>query len=522
MSRRVRVVNAVLRSSLFVLLGLLTGRGSASLLEVWPDGHGTYPNIRSAVVAAVPGDTVMLGDGIFRGADNHNILFLGKSIMICSRSNDPDRCKIDCTPSGRDVVERGFAFIEGEDAGAVLRGLTVMNGMVFGNICPPAGAGVWIIRASPTIENCVFRDCSAGTGAGLASSNDSSPTVSDCVFENNTSTEGPGGAIYIGQRATSHFYRCRITGNSGTYGGGGVVTYDDSRAYFQDCEFRGNTAESGGCLDASGGVPVFDHCLFDGNSSHQGGVFLTEGKGSARFQFCTFVNNASGAGGIGYIRGSGYITNCTFYGNSSYDGLFSLENGDVAIDHTIFCHSTRGSDVYCWGDSHASVSCSDFYDSAWGDWIWCIADQFDGLRNVSVDPLFCAPEEGDFRLQPFSWCAPGHNPGCGLVGAWGGGCTSGVPESATSPASALLTVTPNPGRGHFRLEWSSFAGRNVSVEVFDVNGRRVRSLRSIPAGARGITWNGSDASGRLLTPGVYLVRAADGTSSAQTRVVLVQ
>ncbi len=46
------------------------------------------------------------------------------------------------------------------------------------------------------------------------------------------------------------------------------------------------------------------------------------------------------------------------------------------------------------------------------------------------------------------------------------------------------------------------AGANFIVRIFDMNGKRIRTLRS--HGRSEIIWNGSDGSGTVLKPGIYL------------------
>jgi flagellar hook assembly protein FlgD len=49
--------------------------------------------------------------------------------------------------------------------------------------------------------------------------------------------------------------------------------------------------------------------------------------------------------------------------------------------------------------------------------------------------------------------------------------------------------------------------------VFDVHGRRVRTLAKSewPAGYHALDWNGRDAQGRRVSPGIYLYRMEAGT-----------
>jgi flagellar hook assembly protein FlgD len=62
------------------------------------------------------------------------------------------------------------------------------------------------------------------------------------------------------------------------------------------------------------------------------------------------------------------------------------------------------------------------------------------------------------------------------------------------------------------------------VDVFDVHGRCVRSLREGPvaAGLLAIVWDGRDDAGRALPGGVYFMRASTGSDiSAAVKVLLV-
>jgi hypothetical protein len=77
------------------------------------------------------GSTIELTNGVFTGAENHNLNFRGKVITVCSQQGDPDSCIIDCTGLGRDPGEphRGFLFNSGEGPLSVVRGLTIINGI---------------------------------------------------------------------------------------------------------------------------------------------------------------------------------------------------------------------------------------------------------------------------------------------------------------------------------------------------------------------------------------------------------
>ncbi len=79
-----------------------------------------------------------------------------------------------------------------------------------------------------------------------------------------------------------------------------------------------------------------------------------------------------------------------------------------------------------------------------------------------------------------------------------------------------------PSRLPVQLYWRG-AGGNVaqSIELFDVTGRRLRSLDA-GSGPDGLTeWNGRDARGVLVPAGLYFARLISGSVHVQTRVVLL-
>jgi len=54
--------------------------------------------------------------------------------------------------------------------------------------------------------------------------------------------------------------------------------------------------------------------------------------------------------------------------------------------------------------------------------------------NFSLDPLFCDPENGDYKLDCNSPCLPGNHPDgvdCGLIGALGQGCGATAVEQTS-------------------------------------------------------------------------------------------
>ncbi len=104
----------------------------------------------------------------------------------------------------------------------------------------------------------------------------------------------------------------------------------------------------------------------------------------------------------------------------------------------------------------------------------------------------------------------------------------GSPQSLTDEHEAgylsLTRPAPTPTRGAttFRLALASPSA--VELGVFDATGRQVRSLFDglLDAGAHALAWDGRDANGHEVAPGVYFVRAVSAHGSAGERVVVVR
>ena len=102
---------------------------------------------------------------------------------------------------------------------------------------------------------------------------------------------------------------------------------------------------------------------------------------------------------------------------------------------------------------------------------------------------------------------------------------SGVDVSAPLPARGELRVlSPIPFRSDLRLEIALARAEQVSVDVFDPTGRRVRMLTQgpMPAGSSFIRWNGKLDGGGNAPSGIYFVKLRSGDWAVMRRVVLVR
>ena len=90
---------------------------------------------------------------------------------------------------------------------------------------------------------------------------------------------------------------------------------------------------------------------------------------------------------------------------------------------------------------------------------------------------------------------------------------------------ALLPNYPNPFRGQTTLEYALPEAQTVELHIYDVLGRRVRTLVSQErqrAGQHRISWDGRNDAGEAVSSGIYLGRLrVDGRVEVQ-RMVLVR
>jgi len=97
--------------------------------------------------------------------------------------------------------------------------------------------------------------------------------------------------------------------------------------------------------------------------------------------------------------------------------------------------------------------------------------------------------------------------------------------SVNSPAPSTLRLAqslPNPARGSARIAFDLPHAGVARLALFDVAGREIRRLADgwREAGAHVAHWDGLDAAGRSVPPGIYLYRLRAG-SEVRTRSMVV-
>ncbi len=132
--------------------------------------------------------------------------------------------------------------------------------------------------------------------------------------------------------------------------------------------------------------------------------------------------------------------------------------------------------------------------------LWQLAAPSSGLNQEAIMDAFT-----------FNPACPSGN--CGVLA---------VPPAATVPAT-LLSAAPNPAAAGTAIRYTLPRAGNAELGVYDLAGRRIRTLASgmALAGGHVVEWNRRNDAGQLVPPGVYLYRLrADGINEARRMVVL--
>jgi hypothetical protein len=362
-----------------MLTHILPATPQTCLLEA--NGSGDFPTIQDAIDWMPNGSIIELDDGTYRGTGNWDVHFRGKTLTLRSYWGNPANCAIDCEDQHR---RRGVIFDSHEGPGAVLQGISIVNGDGWNSAGDEgAGGAVYCEDACPRIVNCDLSHNVGYAGGAIY-----------CFLHDDLPEGLPGAPVEI--------TGCAFAENSATITSGGAIALGQCPARIRDCVFSGNTAAGGG-----------------------GAMFVMDRSDSTLIRGCTFIANAAEQQGSAIWRyglsedAVLLLANCTLYG-SRLSGAICCGTDDgegpVLVEHTIIAFNPTAA-IICQGGSTPQLTCCDLYGNTGGDYVGCVAGQDGQNGNISEDPLFVDPANGDFSLQPDSPCSPTHSGTCGLIGS---------------------------------------------------------------------------------------------------------
>ncbi|MCI0651724.1 MAG: right-handed parallel beta-helix repeat-containing protein [Planctomycetes bacterium] len=394
-----------------------------------------YETIQEAIDAASDGDTILVEVDLFF----ENIDFLGKSILVQSTDGAEFTIIDGSALTLGDDFGAVVTFASGEGQDAVLDGFMLQGGIGNIHFAPVGelrlGGGSYCLGSSPSIRNCVIsdnensgifaadsgiliEDChisenTAAVGAGISVSGQSpcmilrctiegneasflsvgvwlpqpldpwnSPTavMEDCVISGNSSGIYGGG---LSAHVPVEIRRCAIVGNDAGLGAGGLFL---SYEYFvSECIVSGNTADSGAAFilgnDFGGVTPVIERCIIAENVAavEGGAIYVDSGTTTIQITNCTLTDNVAPSGGAIFNRITPFAA----------EAEFEIENCILW---------SNGMDALMEGEGSIVASYSD------------VEGGYPGEGNIDADPLFGAPDDGEYYLLDGSPCIDAGNP----------------------------------------------------------------------------------------------------------------
>jgi hypothetical protein len=114
--------------------------------------------------------------------------------------------------------------------------------------------------------------------------------------------------------------------------------------------------------------------------------------------------------------------------------------------------------------------------------------------------------------------------GCTIDGRSNGRTVDVGREMGTASEFVLRQNYPNPFNPGTRIDFSTSVSQEVSLTVYDILGRQVRTLVSetLPIGEHPVWWDGRDDQGAQMTSGVYLYELKSGLDRQVRRMVLLK
>ncbi len=474
----------------------------------------------------------------------------------------------DCTFSGCSA-DWGGAVCLVDATGAVFSGNTFLGNASRDSLGDGRGGAVAVEGGSVSFAGDVFSGSYGAVTGGAIAARDASLQLVDVVVEDSRALGDGGGLHASGGQVTivrGTFRRNAAAGN------GGALHVTGVGGRIANTVLTGNAAAvlGGGCLlgaDAVLGLTV-ENCLVSGNTAaYGGGIMLYAGDGLV-LQASLVTSNTGG--GIAGTSGGAVVRCNDVWQNDGGDynglppgegdiqadplckdpaaGLYGLTVGSPCIDagpEDPACQDPDASrcDIGPLGGPDAvTVAPSPVTGLA-------VADPGDGTRLLSWDAVgdpdlaayavFRAAADGSLTLAALvdapatSWSDPAPHGGAyhvaavdadGYQGSYGepaGGTTAvGVPARTL----AITAVVPNPFNPRTTIRFAVPNGGSVELAIYDLQGRRVRTLlaRPLAAGSHEVVWDGRDQAGGAVASGVYLARLRVGEESRCAKLLLTR
>jgi hypothetical protein len=246
------------------------------------------PTIQAAINVASHGDTVLVLDGVYTGAGNHTIDFMGKNITLQS-AGGPDACTINVKANQAD--QRGAFYLHsGETNAAVIEGFTITGGWLFN------GPAMLLFNSSPTVRNCVFSENHADCwGGALYFDSNTNARFESCQFVDNYSTDD-GGAVF-GFNGSPSFTNCLFANNEAPSLAGAIFSYGSNHApRLVNCTITGNHAMFGAAI-YSNNLRI-ENTIIWGNTGDNDQIYIATNPSTLSVRYSNVQGGFAGVGNI--------------------------------------------------------------------------------------------------------------------------------------------------------------------------------------------------------------------------------
>ncbi len=420
---------------IIILSSLIALPAFAAIINIPAD----YLTIQEGIDSSTDGDTVLVQPGTYVENINfngHNIV-LGSLFLTTGDTTYISETVIDGGSSGSVVT-----FESGEDASAIISGLTIRNGL------SSEGGGIYCNNGSGPIisnNNIIFNlsefDFSHGYGGGIYCIDSDPLIINNLLYENDSNFLGHGGGIYL-KSSSATIVQNHIIDNRAGYGGG-IYCRDNSLPTIRHNTIKDNFALDGGGVSISSycNANIAENTIAENDAAAFGGGILVY-EATPQITYNVIYNNDafSGEGGGIFIERycSPFIFANLIYNNLAYSGgsgIHSILATPDIINNTIVFNSSdwEGGGFYSghydptlqnniiWGNEPYEI----FVSMGSPEVSYCdVQGGWEGEGNIDCDPIFCDPESGDYHLH-FSSCCIGTGENGTDIGAFSAGC--GVP-----------------------------------------------------------------------------------------------
>ncbi len=405
---------------------------SIFLAATWANGAKTifvprdYADIQHAINAAHSGDTVRIAPGNYSG------FRMKQGVRVVGEERDTTII------SNTGVL---FYYIHG----ATLENLTIRNACVCddpysycgsilllesdgivisncvikkNNVSRDYSGAICVCASDVSILGCILEENTGEFAGGICCCFSSNLFMQDTVVRANKSTldsfPGSAGGIYS-EDSSVEVVNCIFENNETPrrWGGSAIHFFGDGSLFIEGCRFAGNKGQlemppyavKVGLpeLGFISSVKIKDS-IFENNEKYDLEIWEIDGR--VEISKCLFRNTLIDDEGVRVIHADPVITNCLFDGTGIY--LYDDDIRSVITNCTfVNCyHGVSGlfideeiTNCIFWDND---IDLYDLYEPKVT--YSCIEDGYPGEGNISDNPEFADPGNGDYRLTPGSPC----------------------------------------------------------------------------------------------------------------------